>query len=158
MDRRVVEEIRRYREHNRFMRGLVAYVGFRQVAVPFDRDARHSGETGYPLRKMVRLAGDGIMGFSTVPLQLISRTGVLLAIVAFLWTVYLVIQRIVNPDSVVEGWTFVVAGMFLLGGIQMIMLGVLGSYIGRIYTETQNRPLYAMAYSASGSDAPPQQS
>lgn len=143
MDRRVVEELRRYREHDRFVRGLVAYVGFRQVAVQFDRDARFAGESGYPLRKMFRLASDGIFGFSTFPLRLISRAGAILAVIAFAWVVYLAITRIADPAAAVEGWTFIVAGMFLLGGIQIMMLGILGSYIGRIYVEAQNRPLYA---------------
>lgn len=143
MDRRVVEELRRYREHDRFVRGLVAYIGFRQVAVPFDRDARFAGESGYPLRKMLRLAGDGIFGFSTLPLRFISRAGAVLALLAFAWVVYLTITRIVDPSLAVEGWTFIVAGMFLLGGIQIVMLGILGNYIGRIYVEAQNRPLYA---------------
>ncbi|MFT4234126.1 MAG: glycosyltransferase family 2 protein [Microbacterium sp.] len=143
MDRRVVEQLRRYPERNRFLRGLVAEIGFRQEAVLFDRDARHSGTTGYSLRRMFKLAGDGVFGFSTLPLKIISRVGGALAILAFLWTIYLVIARLVHPDSVVEGWTYLAAGMFLLGGIQMLMLGVLGSYIGRIYTEVQGRPLYA---------------
>lgn len=145
LDRKVVAELRRYREHNRFMRGLVSFVGFRQEAVLFDRDARHSGQSGYPLSKMLRLAGDGILGFSAVPLTLISRVGVGLAVLSFLWTLYLVVTRLVFPDLAVEGWTFIVAGMFLLGGIQMIMLGVVGSYVGRIYVEVQGRPLYAFA-------------
>lgn len=152
MDRRVVAELRRYREHNRFLRGMVSHVGFRQEAVEFDRDARHAGESGYPLRKMLALAGDGIIGFSSFPLKLVSRTGMVLAAVAFLWTIYLVVQRVVAPESVVEGWTYVVAGMFLLGGIQLVMLGVLGSYLGRIYTEVQGRPLYAFSLVETGSD------
>lgn len=143
MDRKVVEQFRQYREHDRFVRGLVAFIGFNQVAVPFDRDARYAGKTGYPLRKMLRLAGDGIFGFSTLPLRFISRAGAVLSTLSFLWVLYLVIAKLVSPEMLVEGWTFVVAGMFLLGGIQMMMLGILGSYIGRIYVEVQNRPLYA---------------
>jgi dolichol-phosphate mannosyltransferase len=150
MDRRVVAELRRYPERNRFIRGLVSNVGFRQEAVLFDRDARHAGETGYPLRKMLKLAGDGIFGFSTVPLKLISRVGGVLAVAAFLWTIYLVVSRIVDPESVIEGWTYLAAGMFLLGGIQMMMLGVLGSYLGRIYVEVQGRPLYAFSVAEHG--------
>lgn len=143
IDRRVVLELRKYREHSRFVRGLVAYVGFRQESVLFDRDERYSGETGYPLRKMLRLAGDGILGFSTVPIQIISRVGIALSVFALLWTVYLIVSRVIDPTAAVQGWTFIVAGMFLLGGIQMMMLGVLGNYIGRIYQEVQHRPLYA---------------
>ncbi|MDN3309936.1 glycosyltransferase family 2 protein [Microbacterium oryzae] len=150
MDRRVVAELRKHPEHNRFIRGLVASIGFRQEAVLFDRDARHAGETGYPLRKMLKLAGDGIFGFSTAPLKLISRVGGAMAVIALLWTIYLVVARVVSPGSVIEGWTYLAAGMFLLGGIQMLMLGVLGSYLGRIYVEVQGRPLYAFAVSETG--------
>lgn len=154
MDRRVVEELRRYREHNRFVRGLVASIGFRQEAVPFDRDARHAGSSGYPLSKMVKLASDGIIGFSSAPLRLISGIGVLLSLAAVAWTVYLIVARMVNPDSVIEGWTYLAAGMFLLGGIQLMMLGVLGNYIGRIYEEVQGRPLYAFAVRDAGPSTP----
>lgn len=150
MDRRVVEELRRYPERNRFLRGMVAEIGFEQRAVEFDRDARHAGETGYPLSKMIKLAADGIIGFSSFPLRLISAIGMVLAVGAGLWTVYLAVSRLAFPDSVVEGWTFITAGMFLLGGIQMLMLGVLGQYIGRIYEEVQARPLYAFAFAEHG--------
>lgn len=145
IDRRVVLELRKYREHSRFLRGLIASMGYRQVAVPFDRDARHAGETGYSMSKMLQLASDGIIGFSAVPLRMISRMGMVLAGVALIGMVYLAVQRIINPQSSVQGWTFVVVAMLLLGGIQIIMLGVLGTYLGRIYLETQARPLYAFA-------------
>lgn len=150
MDRRVVEELRRYPERNRFLRGMVAEIGFEQRAVEFDRSARHAGTTGYPLGKMLKLAADGILGFSSFPLRLISAIGMILAVGAGVWTVYLAISRLVNPESVVEGWTFLAAGMFLLGGIQMLMLGVLGQYIGRIYEEVQGRPLYAFKVADHG--------
>jgi len=150
MDRRVVEELRRYPERNRFLRGMVAEIGFEQRAVEFDRDARHAGTTGYPLSKMIKLAADGIIGFSSFPLRLISAIGMVLAVGAGIWTIYLAVSRLVHPDSVVEGWTFITAGMFLLGGIQMLMLGVLGQYIGRIYEEVQARPLYAFAVAERG--------
>lgn len=154
LDRKVVEEIRKYREHNRFLRGLVSYVGFRQEAVLFDRDARHAGVTGYPLSKMIRFAADGILGFSVVPLQLISRVGFAISGLALVGMIYAVLVRLLSPEATVEGWAFVVVTMFLLGGIQLIMLGVLGSYIGRIYVEAQDRPLYAIALSASGPREP----
>lgn len=142
IDRKVVNEIKRFKEHNRFLRGMVSYVGFKQTAVQFDRNERHAGETGYPFRKMLKFAADGIFSFSTVPLKVISNTGYLIAFVSFLGIVYAVVMRLVNPAVVVPGWTFIVISILFIGGIQLIMLGVLGSYIGRIYTETQNRPLY----------------
>jgi dolichol-phosphate mannosyltransferase len=158
LDRRVVLELRRYREHHRFLRGLVSYVGFRQEAVLFDRDARHAGMSGYPLRKMIRLATDGVVGFSTVPLLLISRLGFLISVLSFVGVVYVVSVRLFAPQNAVPGWAFVTVAMFLLGGIQLIMLGVLGSYVGRTYVEVQNRPLYAVAMHLTGGPAADQES
>ena len=142
IDRKVANELRKFKEHNRFLRGMVSYVGFRQVAVQFDRDERHAGETGYPLKKMIKFAADGIFSFSTYPLKLISNLGILVAGLAFFGILYAVILRLFFPSITVEGWTFIVISILFMGGIQLIMLGVLGSYIGRIYTEAQNRPLY----------------
>ena len=142
MDRKVVNEMIRFKEHNRFLRGMVSFVGFKQTAVQFDRDERHAGETGYPLKKMLKFAADGIFSFSSAPLKLISRTGYTIACLAFVGILYAIIMRIFFPHVTVEGWTFIVISILFIGGIQLIMLGVLGSYIGRIYTESQNRPLY----------------
>ncbi|MBP2340119.1 dolichol-phosphate mannosyltransferase [Saccharothrix coeruleofusca] len=145
LDRKVVAELAKYREQHRFLRGLVSYVGFRQEAVQFDRDARHAGETGYPLRKMLKFAADGMLGFSVTPLRLISRMGYAISLLSFLGVLYVLGVRLFSPESAVPGWAFVTVAMFLLGGIQLIMLGVLGSYIGRTYVEVQRRPLYAVA-------------
>lgn len=142
MDRKVVDELNKFREHNRFLRGMVSYVGFKQAAVVFDRDARHAGETGYPLKKMLKFAGDGIFGFSSFPLKLISRLGYLISLISFLGILYALIIKIFDSKVAVPGWTFTVIAVLLVGGVQLIMLGVLGSYIGRIYTEVQGRPLY----------------
>lgn len=147
LDRRVVLEMRKYREHHRFLRGMVSHLGFRQEAVLFDREARHSGTTGYPLKKMIGFALDGILGFSTVPLQLISRLGFVLSAFAFIGVLYVVGVKLFVPQTAVSGWAFVTVAIFLMGGIQLIMLGVLGSYVGRTYVETQNRPLYALGLS-----------
>lgn len=145
IDRKVVEEIKRFKEHNRFLRGMVSYVGFKQVAVPFDRDERHAGETGYPLKKMLKFAADGIFGFSSAPLQLISRTGYTIAAFAFLGIIYALFMRIFFPEITIEGWTFIVISILFMGGVQLVMLGVVGSYIGRIYIESQDRPLYMVS-------------
>lgn len=144
MDRKVVDELNKYREHDRFLRGMVSYVGFRQTAVLFDRDERHAGETGYPLKKMVKFASDGIFGFSTAPLKLIRNIGVFFASLSFLGILYALVVKIFYPAQSVAGWTFIVISILLIGGIQLMMLGVVGSYIGRIYTEVQNRPLYGI--------------
>jgi polyisoprenyl-phosphate glycosyltransferase len=151
VSRAVVNELAKYREHNRFMRGLVSYVGFRQESVQFDRDARHSGDTGYPLAKMMRFAADGILGFSVTPLRLISRAGVAISVLSLLSFLYVAGVKIFDPESSVPGWAFLGTGIFFLGGIQLLMLGVLGAYIGRIYTEVQARPLYAVRSVRRGS-------
>jgi glycosyltransferase involved in cell wall biosynthesis len=142
IDRKVVDALKEFREHNRFLRGMVSYVGFKQVAVLFDRDERNAGETSYPLKKMLKFASDGIFSFSVFPLKLISNTGYIVSALSFVGVLYAIILKIVDPSGAVPGWTFIVIAILLVGGVQLIMLGVLGSYIGRIYTEAQNRPLY----------------
>ena len=152
MDRRVVAEVIRYREHDRFLRGIVAQVGFRQEAVPFDRDPRFAGSSSYPLRTMLKLAADGILGFSTFPLRLISRVGMVISLLSLLGALFVLYVRAFEPAKAVPGWAFITVGMFLLGGIQLLMMGVIGSYLGRVYVETQDRPLYALAMVARGRD------
>lgn len=142
VDRAVIDQVNSMREHNRFIRGMVSYVGFRQVALPFDRDERHAGTTGYPLGKMVRFALDGILGFSTAPIKLISAVGYCVAGLSLLGIIYALCVRFVQPGGVVSGWTFTIITILLIGGLQFIFMGLIGSYIGRIYTEVQNRPLY----------------
>ncbi len=142
LDRKVVEQMKRFRERNRFMRGLTSYVGFKQTAVLFDREERHAGETNYPLKKMIKLALDGITSFSTVPLKLISQIGFGVSLLSFLGIIYALVIRLFFPDIAVPGFAFTVISVFFLGGVQLLMLGLLGTYIGRIYSEVQNRPLY----------------
>lgn len=144
MDRRVVDEVKKYREVDRYLRGMVSHVGFNQVAVPFDREERLSGVTGYPLRKMIKLASDGILGFSTFPLTVIARVGSFAAGIAVVGALYALVMKIFWPQYVVEGWTFIVMCVLFVGGIQIMMLGILGQYIGRIYREVQDRPLYTV--------------
>jgi dolichol-phosphate mannosyltransferase len=150
IDRKVVDELRKFRERDRFLRGLVSYIGFKQTAVQFDRDERNAGETGYPLKKMLRFAADGILGFSVAPLKLISRLGYFISFLSFLGILYTIMVKIFAPETAVPGWAFITIGMFFLGGIQIVMLGVLGSYIGRTYTQSQARPLYTVAAVRTG--------
>ncbi|WP_235739178.1 glycosyltransferase family 2 protein [Nocardioides alcanivorans] len=150
MDARVVAEVSRYREHERFLRGIVAHVGFRQEALLFDRDERHAGTTGYPLKKMLKFAANGILGFSTTPLKMISRLGFVISGISVLLALYVFGVRIFNPEDAVPGWAFLGVGMFLLSGLQLIMMGVIGSYLGRVYVEVQDRPLYSVALAARG--------
>ncbi|MEC3980190.1 glycosyltransferase [Amycolatopsis sp. H20-H5] len=150
VDRKVVDELRKYRERDRFLRGLVSYIGFKQTAVMFDREKRHAGVTGYPLRKMLRFAADGILGFSVTPLRMITRFGYLISLLSFLGVLYVAGVKAFAPETAVPGWAFITIAMFFLGGIQIIMLGVLGSYIGRTYSQVQNRPLYGVASVRTG--------
>jgi len=144
IDRRVVNELRRFKEHDRFLRGMVSFVGFNQIAVPFDRDERFAGETGYPLKKMLKFAADGITGFSTAPLKFIRSVGLFIAGLSFIGVLYALILKLFFPEFTVEGWAFIVMSILFTSGIQLIMLSVLGSYIGRIYTEVKDRPLYGI--------------
>lgn len=150
MDRRVVAEVVRYRERDRFLRGIVAHVGFRQEALLFDRDERHAGTTGYPLRKMLAFATSGILGFSTVPLKMIARLGYALSAASVAGAAYVLWVRLFVPEQAVPGWAFLGVGMFLLSGLQLIMMGVIGGYVGRVYVEAQQRPLYSLALTARG--------
>ncbi|RSM49511.1 glycosyltransferase [Amycolatopsis balhimycina DSM 5908] len=150
VDRKVVDELRKYRERDRFLRGLVSYVGFKQTAVLFDRDKRYAGVTGYPLTKMLRFAADGILGFSVTPLRMITRMGYLISLLSFVGVLYVVGVKLFAPETAVPGWAFITIAMFFLGGIQIIMLGVLGSYVGRTYSQVQNRPLYTVASVRTG--------
>ncbi len=143
-DRRVVEEIRRFTEHDRFVRGMFAYVGFRQIGVEFDRPARAAGESGYPLVRMMKLAADGVFGFSTAPLRFVRMVGFVIAALAFLGAGYVLAGKLLQPETVVPGWTFIVISVLFAAGVQIIMLGVVGAYVGRSYSESKNRPLYVV--------------
>ncbi|MEV6110587.1 glycosyltransferase family 2 protein [Streptomyces sp. NPDC051940] len=155
VDRKVADELRRYRERSRFVRGIVASMGFTQTEVAFDRDERFAGETKYPLRKMARLAIDGVTGFSTVPLKLITRLGFAVLALSAVGIVYAVAMKVFAPDITVSGWTMLMVVVLFLGGVQMLSLGVLGSYIGRTYSEVQGRPLYIVRQVIGEDAAPP---
>lgn len=143
LDRKVVDEIVKYREHDRFLRGMVSYAGFRQTPVLFDRDERFAGESGYTFKRLIKLAKDGIIGFSDKPLKLISSLGYILAALSLLAIVYAICYRLFTRNAV-DGWAFIIISIFFIGGVQLVMLGVLGAYIGRIYTEVKARPLYGV--------------
>ncbi|WP_328749985.1 glycosyltransferase family 2 protein [Streptomyces sp. NBC_00285] len=142
LDRRVADELRKYRERSRFVRGIVASMGYRQTEVAFDRDERFAGETKYPLRKMARLAIDGMTSFSTAPLKMITRLGFVVLALSLLGILYALAMKFFRPDITVSGWTMMMCVVLFLGGTQMLSLGVIGAYIGRIYSEAQGRPLY----------------
>jgi dolichol-phosphate mannosyltransferase len=141
MDRRVVEALCTMHERHRLLRGMTSWVGFHQVAVPYSRSERHAGVSKYPLHKMLALALDGIFSFSTVPLRFVTLTGMALAAVSALGVVYALVLRLLTSNWV-PGWTMIFIALLLIGGVQLVFLGVVGEYVGRIYTEAKDRPLY----------------
>ncbi|WP_025689435.1 glycosyltransferase family 2 protein [Paenibacillus zanthoxyli] len=141
IDRKVCNELKRLPEKNRFVRGLVSWVGFRQKAIEYVRDERLAGETKYPLKRMVKLSLDGITSFSYKPLKLAGYLGTLLSASGFLYLLY-VLYLAIFTDSVVKGWASVIGITLTFNGFVLLMLGIMGEYIGRIYDESKGRPLY----------------
>jgi glycosyltransferase involved in cell wall biosynthesis len=144
LSKRVNEEMKKYREHARFLRGISSLVGFKQTAVLFDRQSRFAGKPGYTFGKSLRLAVDGITSFSLFPIRVVSLTGIFFAIASFVCGLGYILGTLILGHSV-EGWASLMFTMIFFGGIQLIMLGILGEYIGRIYTEVLHRPLYTVA-------------
>lgn len=144
MSRRVIAALQALRETNRFVRGMVSWVGFRQTAVHYDRPERFAGDTHYPLRKMLRFAFDGITSFSTVPLKVATWLGVFAGMVGVLVAVWAAYSKFV-AHATLPGWTAIMVAVCLAASAQLLMIGVLGDYIGRIYEEVKRRPLYIVA-------------
>jgi polyisoprenyl-phosphate glycosyltransferase len=148
MDRKVVDALGRIREHHRFMRGLSVWVGFQSVGVPYKRLARKAGSTKYPLRKMLKFALDGITSFSYLPLQLATYMGFIVATLSLLFIIVVIIMRLVAPtaeEAAFYGQASTLAATLFIGAVQMISLGIIGEYVGRIYDEVKGRPLYIIA-------------
>ncbi len=144
MDRQVVEALRSMPERDRFLRGMVSWAGFRATAVPYRREPRLAGESKYPLWKMVRFAVDGILSFSHSPLRLATWIGVAASGLALLGMVYAIAMRLFT-DVWVPGWTLLFVAVTFFGGVQLLSLGIIGEYVGRIYSESKRRPLYLVA-------------
>ncbi len=142
MSRRTVEALISMPEHHRFVRGMVAWIGYETDSVTFTREPRFAGETKYPLKKMIVFAADGIMAFSLRPLRIATWLGILTSTGAFVAVILLVILRLTGAIAVVQGWTSLAILVLLTAGVQLVTMGILGEYIGRIYTEVRARPLY----------------
>lgn len=140
MSRRVADEMRKLREHDRFMRGIVSWVGFKQTGVEYNRDKRFAGKTKFPWRRMVSFALDGVLSFTTLPLRLAVWLGYLASMGAFLYLISVFIQWTIGIT--VEGWATIMVALLFVGGVQLICIGIMGEYIGRIYMATKARPLY----------------
>ena len=141
MDRNALNQFLQMRESYRFVRGMVAWIGFNQTFVEYDRESRFAGQTKYPLKKMLRLASDAILSFSNTPLKIATFVGFITSIAAFIGIVYSLYVRLFTK-SWVEGWTFLMIAILLIGGIILLVLGIIGEYVGRIYGEIKQRPLY----------------
>ena len=141
MDRRVVKALSAMPERDRFLRGMVSWVGFRQIPLPYQRDKRLAGVSKYPFWKMVRFASDGILSFSLVPLRLAIWFGFCALALAFLGIIYALVVRLFTSNWQ-PGWALLFIGILSMGGVQLIFLGVIGEYVGRIYREEKRRPLY----------------
>jgi polyisoprenyl-phosphate glycosyltransferase len=143
MDRRVVDLLNRMPERNRYLRGLRAWLGFRQTAVPFERPPRYAGEPKYTFWKSLALGVNGIVAFSKVPLRVATYLGIIAAALSLVLTGWAIYQRLVGGDTV-RGWASTLVVILLLGGVQLLMIGVVGEYLSRIYDEVKQRPMYVI--------------
>ncbi|HXK71115.1 MAG TPA: glycosyltransferase family 2 protein [Clostridia bacterium] len=141
ISRQVCDVLKGLTERNRYVRGLVSWVGFKQTGIYYEREERYAGKTKYPLKKMLKLSVDGITSFSTKPLKLTKWIGIFMAAVGFIYAIIVIIQKLVGIQMQ-TGWASTMVTILLIGGIQLIMLGITGEYIARIFDESKNRPLY----------------
>ena len=141
ISKNVVLSLKQMPEKDRFLRGMISWIGFRQTAVHYHRAKRFAGRSKYPLRKMLRFAADGILSFSTKPLQISIGLGIFSSFLSLIVICYALFLRIFT-NIWVEGWTAIMIAVLFIGGIQLLCIGILGNYIGRIYSESKNRPLY----------------
>jgi len=145
MDRQVVDVLNSMPERNRYIRGLRAWIGFRQTAVKFERDPRFAGEVKYTFKKSLALAINSLVSFSKIPLRISTYLGLFSALIALLMALLVLYWRLQQPDSPVTGLATILIAVFFLGSVQLISIGILGEYVGRIYEEVKGRPAYTIA-------------
>ncbi|MEH7542521.1 glycosyltransferase family 2 protein [Bacillus thuringiensis] len=141
IDRKVADVFNQMTERNRFIRGMMSWVGFRQTYVEYERDERFAGETKYPLKKMIKFASDGIIAFSTKPLRIVMTLGLLSVLISIIVLVYTITVKIIGSGTQ-TGWASIMVAITFFSGIQLLGLGIVGQYIARIYDESKNRPIY----------------
>lgn len=141
-DRKVVDVINSLPEHNKFLRGLFSWVGFKQIPLEYERKQRFAGKTKYPLKKMLKLASDGIISFSTKPLKILGAVGLISVIASIIILIYALISYIFNLNQLTAGWTSIMVTITFLGGIQLLSIWLISEYIGKIYDESKGRPEY----------------
>lgn len=142
VDRKVIDVINELPEHNKFLRGLFSWVGFKQYAYEYERQERMAGKTKYPFKKMMKLASDGIISFSTKPLKIVGGIGIITIILSIGILIYSLISYVFNLNELAPGWTSIMVAITLFSGVQMLSMWVMSEYIARIYDETRNRPQY----------------
>ena len=142
VDRKVVDTINQLPEHNKFLRGLFSWVGYKQIPFEYERQERFAGTTKYPLKKMLKLASDGIISFSTKPLKLVGTLGILSVLISFILLVYAIISYIFKLNDLSAGWTSIMVAITFFAGIQLLSIWIIAEYIGRIYDESKARPQY----------------
>lgn len=142
VDREVVDVINSLPEHNKFLRGLFSWVGFKQVPYEYERQERFAGNTKYPLKKMLKLASDGIISFSTKPLKLVGTLGIISIMVSFIVLIYALISYIFKLNQLSAGWTSIMVAITFFAGVQLLSIWIISEYIGRIYDEAKERPQY----------------
>jgi glycosyltransferase involved in cell wall biosynthesis len=155
VDRKALNAFLQMRENNRYVRGMFSWVGFRQAAVPYTREERQAGATHYTLRKMAKLASNGILGFSTAPLRLALGAGLFLAFASVVYGMVAIVLKLAG-ENLVPGYASLLAAITFLSGIQLAVMGMVGLYVGRIYDETRARPLYVVreTYGLNRAEAP----
>lgn len=141
IDRKVADILRQMPEHDKYIRGQIAWIGFNQTFIEYERQERLSGETGYTFRKMLRFALDGITGFSNLPLKIVTYFGLIVSVFAFFMTLYAFYSRFILRDYV-QGWASIMISILFIGGVQMIAIGIIGEYLSRMNSNVRNRPLY----------------
>ena len=142
VDKKVIDVVNSMPEHNKFLRGLFSWVGFKQKAFEYERKERFAGETKYPLKKMLKLASDGIISFSSKPLKLVGGLGLLTIIISIIILIYSLISYVFNLNHLTPGWTSLMVTITLFSGVQLLSIWIMSEYIARIYDETKNRPQY----------------
>jgi glycosyltransferase involved in cell wall biosynthesis len=154
IDRKVIDVLKDHSERNIFIRGLIAWIGFRQTFVEYERDRRYAGDTKYPLIRMLNFALDGITSFSIKPLRLSLMTGLVCIFIGVALIIYTLVMKYVYPETVISGWTSLFIAVIFFGGVQLFTMGIVGEYLGKVYKETKHRPLYIVrdAYGFGGDE------
>ena len=143
MSRRALDELENYKEVNLFLRGIIPLIGFKSDTVEYIRNERAAGESKYPLKKMINFALEGILSFSVKPIRIITTAGFIVSFVSIIFLLYVIISSCINNDTI-QGWTTIITLICLFGGFQILCIGIIGEYIGKIYNETKARPRYAI--------------